>query len=146
MISISVARGFWYLIHVSNFRGLSMFELLLFKLTVTTKPKFFFLNFFSFPHQIRLDWSIITEWQTDGWSDQLTYGPTDWLTDWVQDCLQFNWPTDWMTDWLTIQLTGWLTEEKMNKWIDGLMDEQADFLSIWETDLLTDWLTYWQTY
>ena len=54
-----------------------MFELLLFKLTVTTKPKFFFLNLFSFPHQIRFDWSIITEWQTDGWSDQLTYGLTD---------------------------------------------------------------------
>ena len=50
-----------------------MFELLLFKLTVTTQSKCFFLNLFSFPHQISLDWSIMTEWQTDGWSDQLTY-------------------------------------------------------------------------
>ena len=30
MMSIIVARGFLYLIHVGNFRGLSMFELLLF--------------------------------------------------------------------------------------------------------------------
>ena len=55
-----------------------MFELLLFKLTVTTKPKFFFLRLFSFPHQIKLDWSIITEWQT---RDRLTDYPTDLLTD-----------------------------------------------------------------
>ena len=83
---------------------------------------------------------------------------TDLLADWVLDCLQFcsltglltAWLTDWLNDWLetnqlTIQLTGWLTEQKMNKWIDGLMDEQADYLSIWETGLLTDLLTYWQT-
>ena len=83
---------------------------------------------------------------------------TGLLTDWVLDCLQFcsitglltAWLTDWLNDWLetdqlTIQPTGLLTEQKMNKWIDGLMDEQAGYLSIWETGLLTDLLTYWQT-
>ena len=69
----------------------------------------------------------------DGVINWLTGLLTDWLNDWLE------------TDQLTIQPTGLLTEQKMNKWIDGLMDEQADYLSIWVTDLLTDLLTYWQT-
>ena len=86
----------------------------------------------------------MTEWQTDGWSDQLTYWLTDWLSAGLFAVLQFNWLTDCMTDWLndwletdqlTIQPTGLLTEQKMNKWIDGLMDEQADYLNIWVTVL-----------
>ena len=85
------------------------------------------------------------------WSTDLL---TDWLSAGLFAVLQFNWLTDCMTDWLndwqetdqlTIQPTGLLTEQKMNKWIDGLMDEQADYLNIWVTDLLTDLLAYWQT-
>ena len=149
MISISVARGFWYLIHVSNFRGLSMFELLLFKLTVTTKPKFFFLSLFSFPHQIKLDWSIITEWQMDGWSDQLSYGLTDWLTEcWTVGSLTSllsEWLTrDRLTDYPTDLLTDWTENEQMNRWTDGwtswLPKYLRDWLTYWLINLLTDWL------
>lgn len=63
----------------------------------------------------------LTDWLTDGRTEQLT----DWLTEWLTDGLN-EWRTDLLTDW-------WLT--------DGLMDWLMDLLTAWRTDWLNDGLT-----